>query len=73
MIDIYKPESVDILIPAVFSDESYDRQTIQSCKFLGYMDGDHVVLQKPDKSIIVVYSIDIEWRFYNPELDMLKD
>jgi hypothetical protein len=37
------------------------------------MDGDHVVLQKPDQSIIVVYSIDLDWSLYNPEIDMLRD
>ena len=74
MLDVYKPNfRYTTRIPAVYADEYYDRETIQLCKFLGYMDGDHVVLQKPDQSIIVVYNIDLDWSLYNPEIDMLRD
>lgn len=56
-------------IPAVYEDRSITREEIQDAKLIGYTDEDHVILQLLDKSITIVYSIDIDWLLYDQATD----
>jgi hypothetical protein len=56
-------------IPAVYEDKNIPRKEIQNAKLIGYTDEDHVVLQLSDKSITIVYSIDLDWAFYDQAKD----
>ena len=60
-------------IPAVYEDRSFTREQIQDAKLIGYTEGDHVVLQLLDKSITIVYSIDIDWLLYDEATDKVRD
>jgi len=56
-------------IPAVYEDKTFSREEIQDAKLIGYTDEDHVILQLLDKSITIVYSIDIDWLLYDQATD----
>jgi hypothetical protein len=60
-------------IPAVYEDRSFTEDEISNAKLIGYTEEDHVILQLIDKSITIVYSIDIDWLLYDPETDKVKD
>ena len=60
-------------IPAVYEDRTFTREQIQDAKLIGYTEEDHVVLQLLDKSITIVYSIDIDWLLYDAETDKVRD
>ena len=60
-------------IPAVYEDRTFTREQIQDAKLIGYTEEDHVILQLKDKSITIVYSIDIDWLLYDPEIDKVRD
>lgn len=63
----------DFNIPAVYEDRTFTDDEISDAKLIGYTDQDHVILQLSDKSITIVYSIDIDWLLYDPETDKVKD
>ena len=60
-------------IPAVYEDRAFTREQIQDAKLIGYTEEDHIILQLKDKSITIVYSIDIDWLLYDPETDKVGD
>jgi hypothetical protein len=60
-------------IPAVYEDRTFTREQIQDAKLISYTDQDHIVLQLKDKSITIVYSIDIDWLLYDPETDKVGE
>ena len=55
-------------IPAVYEDRSFTEEDISDAKLIGYTENDHVILQLKDKSITIVYSIDIDWLLYDLSL-----
>ena len=59
-------------IPAVYEDRSFTREQIQDAKLISYTEDDHVVIQLLDKSITVVYSIDIDWLLYDDKTDKVR-
>lgn len=71
MLGITQP-GIGFNIPAVYEDRSFTEEDISNAKLIGYTEDDHVVLQLLDKSITVVYSIDIDWLLYDPETDKVK-
>jgi hypothetical protein len=60
-------------IPAVYEDRSITAEQVEYAKLIGYTEEDHVILQLLDKSITIVYSIDIDWLLFDPETDKVKD
>jgi hypothetical protein len=63
----------DLNIPAVYEDRSFTEEEIEDAKLIGYTEEDHVILQLKDKSITIVYSIDIDWLLYDPETDKVRE
>ena len=59
-------------IPAVYQDRTFTREQIQDAKLIGYTEDDHVILQLLDKSITIVYSIDIDWLLYDEATDKIS-
>lgn len=64
---------MDFNIPAVYENRSFTEDEISDAKLIGYTEEDHVILQLLDKSITIVYSIDIDWLLYDPETDKVTD
>lgn len=59
-------------IPAVYEDRSITEDEVENAKLIGYTDEDHVILQLSDKSITIVYSIDIDWMLYDEAQDKVS-
>jgi hypothetical protein len=77
MLDIMDSIHSDIYyinhIPAVYEDRTISREQVQDAKLIGYTEEDHVILQLLDKSITIVYSIDIDWLLYDEAEDKVRD
>jgi len=59
-------------IPAVYEDRSITREEVQDAKLIGYTEDDHVILQLSDKTITIVYSIDIDWLLFDEAEDKVS-